>query len=209
MNKPRAFKHSIKGKRNENDFYPTHHSLVWQLMEQLNIPEDYHIHDPACGEDDILKALQECGINNYLSGSDITNGDDFLIDNGLHDIIFTNPPFSLASLFLEQAFRVANDAIIFLLPLDYLHGQDRFDSFYANQKDFYLSQVYIFVRRPMFTDKVRPDGCYNTGSVTFAWFVWLRVLEGIPDPIIKWIDNNQYVIGSKTEKQEIKQGVLF
>ena len=66
----------------------------------------------------------------------------------------------------------------------------------------------IKVRRPMFTDSVRSDGCYNTGSITFAWFVWLRILEGIPDPIIKWIDNNEYVI-SVNKKVIEKQRILF
>lgn len=208
MSKTRAFKHSIKGKRNKNDFYPTHHSMVWQLMEILHIPENYKIHDPACGNNDILKALQECGINNYLTGKDISKGDDFLIDDNYYDVIFTNPPFSIANIFIEKAFRIANDAVIMLLPLDYLHGTDRYQTFYKEQNIFYLSQVYVFVRRPMFTDSVRPDGCYNTGSVTFAWFVWTRILEATPDPIIKWIDNNKYVIGSKKEI-DIKQGVLF
>ena len=204
----KAFKHSVRGKRNENDFYPTHHSMVWQLMGKLHIPETYKIYDPACGNDDILKALKECGINNHMSGSDITKGDDFLTDSNLYDVIFTNPPFSIANIFLEQAFRLANDAVIMLLPLDYLHGSDRYQTFYKDQNIFYLSQVYVFVRRPMFTDSVREDGCYNTGSVTFAWFVWTRILEAIPDPIIKWIDNNKYVIGS-TKKKAGKQQELF
>ena len=95
----KAFKHSVRGKRNENDFYPTHHSMVWQLMGKLHIPETYKIYDPACGNDDILKALKECGINNHMSGSDITKGDDFLTDSNLYDVIFTNPPFSIANIF--------------------------------------------------------------------------------------------------------------
>ena len=96
-----------------------------------------------------------------------------------------------------------------LLPLDYLHGSDRYQTFYKEQKDFYLSQVHVFVRRPMFIDSVRSDGCYNTGSVTFAWFIWLKILEGIPDPIIKWIDNNQYVIGSGKEKIKDQEEFIF
>jgi len=60
----------------------------------------------------------------------------------------------------------------------------------------------------MFTDSVQKDGCYNTGSVTFAWFVWTRILESVPNPIIKWIDNNQYVRGSRKIVIE-KQGELF
>ncbi len=213
----KAFKHSLRGRRNDNDLYPTHHSMTWQLMEQLKIPEDYGIHDPACGNNDILIALQECGVKNQITGTDlIPQGDDFLISDDSHDVIFTNPPFTLASLFLEKAIEVARDAIIFLLPLDYLHGYNRYISFYKQQEKFYLSQVYIFVRRPMFTKSVRKDGRYNTGSVTFAWFVWTRIWDdmvggsdnSVPEPIIKWIDNNKYVIGSTIKKVE-KQGELF
>lgn len=195
-----GFKHSVRGKRNKNDFYPTHHSMVWQLMERISIPEYYGIHDPACGENDILIALDDTGIKNKLSGKDISTGDDFLVDNGIYDVIFTNPPFSIANIFLEKCFRATKRAIILLLPLDYLHGKDRYDSFYKEQKDFYLQDIYCFVRRPMFADSVREDGRYNTGSVTFAWFVWVKAgkMGGrYPDPRFKWIDNNQYVIGSK------------
>lgn len=206
----KAFKHSIKGKRNKNDFYPTHHSMVWQLMEKFHIPEKYNIHDPAAGENDIIKALQECGVKNNITGRDLTTGDDFLIDTNKYDVIFTNPPFSIAGIFLEKAIDAAQEAIIFLLPLDYLHGFDRYKSFYKEQKKFYLSEVYVFVRRPMFLDCVRDDGCYATGSVTFAWYVWKRIKHEYGDPRIKWINNNQYCIGSKTNKLDFeKQNELF
>lgn len=203
-----GFKHSIKGKRNKNDFYPTHHSMVWQLMENFNIPSNYCIHDPACGNNDILKALQECEILNNLSGKDLTTGDDFLIEENLYDVIFTNPPFSIANVFLEKAFQVAKETIIFLLPLDYLHGQERYESFYKIQKNFFLAEIHMFVRRPMFTDSVRKDGCYGTGSVTFAWFVWKKMELGFEEPKLKWIDNSLYTLGS-TKKQLIEEQMLM
>ncbi len=206
----KAFKHSIKGKRNKNDFYPTHHSLVWQLIASIDIPKQYNIHDPASGENDIIKALRECGVTNNITGKDLTTGDDFLIEENSYDIIFTNPPFSLADVFLEKAFDVAKESVIFLLPLDYLHGLDRYNSFYKEQKKFYLSEVYVLVRRPMFSDCVRDDGCYPTGSVTFAWYIWNKIKGDFTDPKIKWINNNDYAIGSKSNKTDLsKQEELF
>lgn len=206
-----AFKHSLKGKRNKNDFYPTHHSMVWQLMEQLKIPDNLSIHDPACGKDDIIKALKETGIKNKITGKDLSTGNDFLIENDTYDIIFTNPPFSIANVFIEKAFRNSKELVIMLLPLDYLHGSDRYNIFYKNQKSFYLKEVYIFVRRPMFTDCVNTEGTYSTGSVTFAWFIWEKINGIFPEPIIKWIDNSKYTSGSKKNKEldSNKQGVLF
>lgn len=207
----KAFKHSIKGKRNKNDFYPTHHSMVWQLMEKIEIPSYYNIHDPACGENDILKSLQECGIHNKLTGDDLTKGNDFLTDDKKHDVIFTNPPFSIADVFIEKAFMNSKEMVIMLLPLDYLHGSNRYNIFYKTQKIFYLKEVYVFVRRPMFTDSVNSEGTYSTGSVTFSWFIWEKIRGEYPDPVLKWIDNSKYTIGSKKNKNidEDPQGLLF
>lgn len=203
-----GFKHSIKGKRNKNDFYPTHHSMVWQLMEQLKIPEDHVICDPAAGENDIVIALRESGMDNLILWSDISTGNDFLLDENSYDVIFTNPPFSIANVFLEKAFQVAKESIIFLLPLDYLHGQERYETFYRVQKKFFLAEIHMFVRRPMFTDSVRKDGCYGTGSVTFAWFVWKKMELGFEEPKLKWIDNSLYTLGS-TKKQLIEEQMLM
>lgn len=205
----KAFKHSVKSGRNKNDFYPTHHSLVWQLMDRINMPPEFDIHDPAAGNWDIIKAFQEYEISNNLSGKDISTGDDFLVEQEEYDVIFTNPPFSLADQFLQKAIEIARESIIFLLPLDYLHGKGRYDLFYNDQEKFQLTDVYVLVRRPMFTDCVRDDGCYNTGSVTFAWFIWQTIPAMYLGPRIGWIDNNKYVIGSKKEQTYEKQGILF
>lgn len=195
--------------RNKHDMYPTHHSIVWQLVHEITIPAHWHIFEPACGRKDIIKALRKSGVKNKITAKDyVPKGDDFLICSGSYDMIFTNPPFSLATEFLERAFLVAKYMIVFLLPLDYLHGKDRFDRFYSRERGWRLSEIYVFVRRPMFTDKVRKDGKYGTGSTTFAWFIWVPGDTRIP-PVTKHIDNSEYVIGEKKKKIVPKEQMEF
>lgn len=190
-------------KRNDGDFYPTHHSMVWQLVPYLYIPKNWIIFEPACGKKDIVKALRKSNVKNKIVARDFRDGDDFLVCQESYDLVFTNPPFSLATEFLETAFRVARHMIIFLLPLDYLHGKDRFDRLWNRETGWRLSEVYIFIRRPMFTDRVRKDGKYSTGSVTFAWFIFIRGEMAIP-PVMHLIDNSEYVVGVKKSKKNLE-----
>ena len=151
-----------------------------------------------------MKALRKSGVKNKIVAKDFKNtGDAFLICTDRCDAIITNPPFSLATEFLETAFRVAKHMIIFLLPLDYLHGKDRFDRLWNRDAGWRISEIYVFVRRPMFTDKVRKDGKYSTGSVTFAWMIFVRGEMVVP-PVMRLIDNSEYVCGVRKSKKEEK-----
>jgi hypothetical protein len=176
--------------------------MVWQLIPRIYIPKDWIIFEPACGKKDIVKALRKSNVKNKIIAKDYkSTGDDFLVCTDRYDMVFTNPPFSLATEFLETAFRVAKHMIIFLLPLDYLHGKDRFDRLWSKEAGWRISEIFVFVRRPMFTDRVRKDGKYSTGSVTFAWFVFIRGEMAIP-PVMRLIDNSEYVVGVRKKSAE-------
>lgn len=144
--------------------------------------------EPACGNGAILRVLQSEGFKlSYGYDSDR----DFLKETLPHSQIITNPPFSLAFEFILTAKKIVTDKFTFLLPLSYLHGKQRLDSIY-NDKTFPLARVYVFCRYPMLGDPLRDDGKYRTGMMVYAWFVWDRTHVG--EPVIRWIDNQQYVL---------------
>ena len=79
-----------------------------------------------------------------------------------------------------------------LLPLNYLHGKKRYDDIYCDN-NYPLRKVYIFTRYPLLTDKnVREDGCYNTGMMVYAWYIFEKDYIGKAE--INWIDNNNDVL---------------
>lgn len=82
-----------------------------------------------------------------------------------------------------------------MLPLSYLHGKRRFDEIYSD-KNFPLARVYVFTRYPMLGEVLREDGKYNTGMMVYAWFVWDKREAG-REPVIRWLDNNDYVLSKK------------
>ena len=173
------------GKRKKSDFYETPYSLTCQLLlvEKLN----GSILEPATGNGAIAKMLKKLGYR--YTEYDIEK--DFLKETKKYDTIITNPPYSLSFDFIKKAKEVANKKIILLLPLSYLHGKKRFDNIW-NDKNFPLSKIYVFTRYPMLGEKLRTDGKYNTGMMVYAWYVWEKGYFG--EPVIKWIDNNDYVI---------------
>ena len=145
--------------------------------------------EPACGNNAIVKVLKK---NNF---NDITAYDievDFLTEKSKYQQIITNPPFSLAKEFIFKAKEIS-EKFAFLLPLSYLHGKERYDTVYSD-KEYPLDSVYVFTRYPMLGDTLREDGKYNTGMMVYAWFVWDKNSKN-PEPIIRWLDNQNYVIG--------------
>jgi hypothetical protein len=106
--------------------------------------------------------------------------------------VITNPPFSIAFQFVKKAMQIASSKIAFLLPLDYLHGLERFEEHIFTNKEFPLARIWTFVRRPMLGDILRGDGKYRTGMQTYAWFIWDKSHKGQPQ--IGWIDNREFVL---------------
>ena len=191
---------NIDGKRKASDFYETPYSLTDQfLLNQpfINLCPVYTVLDPACGSKAIGRVLCKHGYNPVEQ--DISTGDDFLKYSGSKvDLIITNPPYSLAYEFILKAKDVSNRYIAFLLPLSYLHGKARFDNIWTDTK-FPLSQVYVFTRYPLLGETLREDGKYHTGMMVYAWFVWCKQWNG--EPIIRWLDNNEYVLSSKVQSK--------
>lgn len=196
MVKPQRFPHAPGSIRRKNDFYETHYSITRQLLDNEPLPKDWVILEPACGQNAIVRVLNEEGYENIVA-RDLEYGDDFLTLEGEHyNAVITNPPYSKAREFVLKAQEVA-DYVAMFLPLNYLHGQTRYHELWTNNP-FTLSRVYVFTRYPLLGEPLREDGKYPTGMLACAWYIWDRRTAG-QEPIIRWVNNNPYVF-SKREK---------
>jgi hypothetical protein len=79
-----------------------------------------------------------------------------------YDLIFTNPPYSLAEEIITHALETWSKAtVVMLLRLNFLGSQKR--------KPFWdkhpVSEIYVLSKRPSFTGK-------GTDATEYAWFVW-------------------------------------
>lgn len=199
MSKGKNFSMNNVGQRKKSDFYETHYSLTWQLMDTNLFEKEKRILEPSCGDGAIIKALNQKGYNNVL-GTDLSLGSDFLQfdSNVKYDYIITNPPFSLALEFILKAKEIAKEKIAMLLPLNYLHGEERYNRLYKDI-DFPLQYVYTFTRYPMLGEALREDGKYPTGMMTYSWYIFDKSYIG--EPKIRWISNQQYVLSKKDRKE--------
>lgn len=187
-NKGKNFSGNTNKNRPSSDFYQTPPSMVEQLLEV----EDFKgsILEPCCGKFSISNVLESKFKN--VTKYDLDTGTDFLKETRRFDNIITNPPFRLAKEFILKAFEITNDKVAMLLPLNYLHGLERFEKIYSQK---HLDKVYVFLRYPMLTQEVRPDGKYSTGMQVYAWFIFRPNKVCIPK--INWINNQKYILSSK------------
>ena len=185
--------------RSKSDFYQTPYSLTELLLasEEFLCHPDEVILEPCRGQDAIVKVLKRQGYANIVA-YDLTDGVDFLQETRKFHTIITNPPYRLAFEFIKKAKEVSKD-FYFLLPLSYLHGQQRYEEIYQD-KEFPLRSVGVFTRYPLLEETVREDGKHKTGMQVFAWFNWQKLLfwekerpEEVLEPHIYWLDNNSYV----------------
>lgn len=188
---------NVSGKRNASDFYQTPYSLTRKLLQREEFDKNKTILEPCCGAGAILKVLEEEGYKYY--GYDLDNPEaprhkDFFTETRNPFYIITNPPFRIAKEFILHMKEIVKEKFALLLPLNYLHGKERFDIIWTD-KIFPLKKVYILTRYPMLTQEVRPDGKYKTGMMVYAWYIWEKEYTG--NPQIDWIDNHEDVIGAK------------
>lgn len=113
--------------------------------------------------------------------NDIRNdGVSFLdrVGNG-HDIV-TNPPYNIATEFVEHAIKQSNGKVAMFLKLSFLESSRRYKLFTTTP----LKYVYVFCKRV----QLYPEGKdipKNSGTIAYAWYVWDKNYIG--EPVIKWI----------------------
>jgi hypothetical protein len=171
------------GKRKKSDFYETPYSITRQLLDRVQLRGS--ILEPAAGGGAIVRVLKAF---NY-SPTFYDQETDFLKEIRPYTTVITNPPFSLSMEFIKKAKEISEE-FYFLLPLSYLHGKKRYDQIYTDS--YGLKRIFVFTRYPMLGEKLRQDGCYNTGMMVYAWFHFCKNHNS--PALIQWIDNNEYVL---------------
>lgn len=155
-------------KRRESDFYPTPADVTLALMQQLNLPFDSLIWEPACGKNHIVDELTREGYVNAF-GTDILYGDDFLDDNHTcpqGEWIITNPPFSLAEEFIRKA-KSLHTPFAFLLKAHFWNAKKRHKLF----EECTPSHIYPLTWRPDFLMGTRGGG---SPLMDVMWCVWSK-----------------------------------
>jgi len=99
-------------KRRDSDFYPTPHNVTWALLKYFNFTRRLTAYDPCAGEGDMVIPLKEWGFS-AVYASDLRDGAEIVGETKIDfllggyepdaDILFMNPPFSLASQFIQRA----------------------------------------------------------------------------------------------------------
>ena len=199
--------HPKKEKRHDADFYATQPALVvammiWALRLGYNgKPES--VLEPGCsGEAPFLWAAhrrlpearlvgveqadrpEEPNPPHLPPGAEVEFDTDFLWWAGLSrskfDLIITNPPFSLAEVFVKAAIPLLTDTgwLVNLMRLDWLGTQKRFERLH---KDNPPKRVALLVQRPSFTGG-------STDSSEYAIGAWQkRDPAFIPQTRLEWL----------------------
>lgn len=212
MKKQFAHRNAVDGK--PVDFYETHYSLTFQGVDVFGFDKDLMVLEPAAGAGAIAFALVLKGFKNiitydlfpkeYPDGYHIEKKDFLNSDFDPVPYIITNPPNSYSTDFVMKAKEIYQKNIAFLMRLNFLSGQRRYNSTVYDE----LKYIYVFSRMPdMRTDSVAPireDGKYPTAMHVYAWMIWEKGFTG--EPVYRRIDNSMYVL--KKKDMDIESNII-
>lgn len=152
------------GKRSETDFYPTPPDVTEALLGFLKLPKTTVVWEPACGEMDMVSAMQRAGYS--VIATDIKYGQDFLEEPLREcDWIITNPPFCVADKFIKRCVEHGKPFAL-LLKSQYWHAQKRRDLFFAHPP----IAVCPLTWRPDFLFKKRKER--GKPLMDVMWCIW-------------------------------------
>lgn len=157
-----------KGTRDDNRYTPKEATQALIIAEGRFLPPA--IWEPACGEGHVSKVLEAAGRS--VASSDIRHtgyglgGVDFLTCTRRVKAIGSNPPFSIAVEFIEQAAKLA-DYWAFLLKANYWNVQGRYELYNRLPP----ARIYPLTWRLDFTGQ-------NNPPMDCTWYVWDRARWG-------------------------------
>lgn len=154
-------------KRRELDFYPTPPDVTHALLSFLNIPTNYIVWEPACGNGAMSEVIMEYGYG--VISTDIRQtgygmgGIDFLSARRECDAIITNPPFADSQKFILHAIDQAG-IVAMLLKSQYWHAAKRKKLFAEHPPAYILPLTW----RPDFMNGERG----GAPTMEVLWTVW-------------------------------------
>lgn len=186
-----------KEDREENDFYATDPKALEVLLDKLKkdgIELSGSIWEIACGKGHLSRVLEERGysvFNTDLIDRGYENfhlaKDFFEFKNEYDGDILTNPPYKLATQFVNHSLELVSDNryVIMFLPVQFLESQKRYEDLFKNNSPKY---VYVFVKRvdtAMNGDFTKYKKCGPTRCYT--WMIWQKGFKG--EPTLRWLNN--------------------
>lgn len=185
-------------KRADFDYYPTPIELCRAAIDIFNPNMIYprEVLDPGAGDGVWGQAIRDKWNRTVLTGVEIQpqfkitpdynswHTQDYLSFNeGRFDFIVGNPPYHLASEFIEQSYkRLRSDGyMMFLLRLAFLESQKRYTKFFSDVK-LRPKHVFVSVRRISFTNDGKSD------NTAYALFVWHKQQRHTHYTSLSWLD---------------------
>ncbi len=159
--------------RKDRDLYETPAWVTDALIPHL--PKWVNpIWEPAAGGGKMVDALIKAGFAVY--STDIATGCDFLLED-MHEVdaIVTNPPYAIATEFIEHALgltKARRGAVAMLLRTDFDHAKTRAHLFHGCKA---FSKKIVLTRRIVWF-----DGPNAAPSFNHAWYIWDWQHSGSP-----------------------------
>lgn len=183
--------------RVKDDFYATNPKAVQMLLDAISFPVDGKYLEPCVGQGHIAKVIKQNFPQSQLTAIDLVDRGypetvvcNFLQwqPDGVYDEIITNPPFSLATEFIEKGMSLLRDGghCSIFMKIQFLEGEKRRRLF-----DTYPPRwIYVFRKRmDVFAEGMEMNpktGKKWSTTFCFAWFVFEKGYKG--EPIIRWLD---------------------
>lgn len=165
------------------DFFPTPPWATRALCEHV-LPKIWFgrdvfagvARDPACGEGHMALALAD--YFDQVQAADIFGYGYGEVQDFLHpdhgeeaavDWYITNPPFNLAIEFVEKALRLARRGVAMLVRVQFLEGEERFETLFSRRPPQWIAQYAE--RVPMHRGRWVVNG---TTATAYTWFIWFK-----------------------------------
>ncbi|UZV41291.1 putative type I restriction-modification methylase [Vibrio phage vB_VpaM_R16F] len=175
-----------------SDLYNTPDEAIEALMDYCHHKLDPNktYFEPCNGKGNISNKVKDFGIfmetNELFSehgeskfNEDFLNPDKKVSDKWDYDFIITNPPYKLATEFVNQGFKFAKEQY-HLLRINFLEGQRRYESLMSKG---HLKNVYIFTKRISCSKGIEEEPQAN--AVCYCWYHFDRDYDGLPT--LHWI----------------------
>lgn len=163
--------------RKERDLYETPAWVTHALRPHL--PDIASVWEPACGGGKIVDVLSDWGMS-AIDSTDIDSGFDFLFETARPvEAIITNPPYELATEFVEHALRLmepCDGLVAMLLRTDFDHAKSRSHLF----RDCRAFWKKVVLTRRITWFEPAPGAKGKSPSFNHAWFIWDWKNEGAP-----------------------------
>ena len=185
-------------KRAEYDYYPTPIELCRAAIGLLNPEYVYprEVLDPGAGDGVWGQAIRDKWVRSNITGVEIQpqftitpdydrwfTQDYLTFNEGRYNLIVGNPPYHLASKFIEHSYNMlkGDGYLMFLLRLAFLESKKRYTKFFSDEK-LRPKHVFTSVRRISFTNDRKTD------NTAFALFIWQKTRKKTYYTNLGWLD---------------------